>query len=261
MIRKIGFIGAGHITRYMLEGFANAGTRLEIVLAAPSPEKLSDLPRHFETCLDITVSGNNQDAVSTADLVILAVRPGDLEKAVNGLSFTNGQTVASVVAGAALEKLSALVHPARPVRVLPISCAAVNKSPVLVYPDHPEVTGLFSLLGQVHALADEAPFTPGTALVGAFYAWMFLLMDEICTWSENQGFDPRTARELVLETIEGACAMARFQDRMSLGRIWDTLATPGGISEYGAGILHRQGAIRAWSDTLESVTQKMTASP
>ena len=60
-----------------------------------------------------------------------------------------------------------------------------------------------------------------------------------------------------IETIEGACAMASFQDAMSLGDIWNTLATPGGISEQGAGILSEGGGIKVWSDALEAISNRM----
>ena len=93
-------------------------------------------------------------------------------------------------------------------------------------------------------LPDETAFAPGTAVIGAFYAWLYLLMDEAAIWTAAKGFDPDTARQLVLETVAGACAMAVDQDALSLSDIWKTLATPGGISEQGAGILSEGGGIK-----------------
>lgn len=257
MILKIGFIGAGHIAHYMLTGFSRTNKAFEFVLADPDIKKTSMACREFKDSFLCSAAQNNQDAVDKSELIILAVRPDALEAALSGLRFTPGQIVASVVAGATLKTLTPLVFPARPVRVLPISCVAINKSPVLVYPENPSVQEVFSLLGQVHLLPDETTFTPGTSLVGAFYAWMIALMDETSTWTRNQGIDPVTARQLVIETIEGACGMARFQEKVSLKKIWDTLATPGGISEHGAKILTQKGGFSSWSDALESVTQKM----
>ena len=106
-------------------------------------------------------------------------------------------------------------------------------------------------------LSDEKTFTPGTALVGAFYAWIFALMDETATWTADQGIDPKVARQLVIQTIEGACAMASHQKETSLIQIWNTLATPDGISEYGAKILKERGCLKAWPEALEAVTRKM----
>ena len=156
-----------------------------------------------------------------------------------------------------LEDITPLVSPATAVRVLPISCAAIGKSPVLVFPENSLVEKVFSCLGQVHILPDETVFSPGTALVGAFYAWLFPFMDAMVSWTKNQGSDPETARQLVIETIEGACGMARHQKDASLADIWETLATPGGISELGARVLEDEDAFAAWSKALDAVTKKM----
>lgn len=257
MVSKIGFIGVGNIARYMLTGFSRTNKAFEFVLADPDIKKASMICRGFKDSFHCTAARNNQEALDGSEIIVLSVRPDDLETALSGLRFTHGQIVASVVAGATLETLTPLVFPAKPVRVMPISCAAINKSPVLVYPENKSVQDVFSLLGQVHLLPDETTFTPGTSLVGAFYAWLIALMDETSTWTQNQGIDPETARQLIIEIIEGACGMARFQETMSLKEIWDTLATPGGISEHGAKILKSKGGLASWSEALESVTQKM----
>ena len=94
-------------------------------------------------------------------------------------------------------------------------------------------------------------------MVGAFYAWLFLLMDEATSWTAENGIDPVTARKLVIETVEGACAMAAEQEDISLADIWKTLATPGGISEQGARILSKGGGIKNWSEALEAINSRM----
>ena len=253
MIRKIGFIGAGHIARYILKGFGRVRENWEFILADPDLEKVTTLSRE----IGCAATTQNQEAVDRSELVILAVRPYDLNKALEGLCLAPGQLVASVVAGVSSSTLGSLVSPAQAVRVLPISCVAINKSPILIFPENKPVQDLFSLLGQVHVLPDENTFTPCTSLVGAFYAWMIALMDKTTAWTAGHGVDPKIARQLVIETIEGACGMARHQEEMSLGQIWDTLATPGGISEYGARLLSERGCLAAWPEALEAVTQKM----
>jgi len=257
MIKKIGFIGVGHIAHYMLTGFAQTKNYFEFILADPDPDRVAQISKEFTPKFKCTVTQDNQTAVDRSELIILAVRPDRMDAALTGLKFKPDQLVASVVAGASLSLLDRRVSPAKPIRVLPISCVAINKSPILVFPENQPVQTLFSLLGQVHVLPDEKTFTPGTALVGAFYAWIFALMDETTAWTADQGIDPKVARQLVVQTIEGACGMASHQKDTSLTQIWDTLATPGGISEYGAKILKERGCLKAWPDALEAVTRKM----
>jgi pyrroline-5-carboxylate reductase len=150
--------------------------------------------------------------------------------------------------------LEAYAKPARPYRVLPISCVAINQSPILIYPENEEIRSLFCLLGNVHLLADEKVFEPATSLVGAFYAWLFALMEEAVTWNISQDLEPDLARDLVVETMQGACAMAQAQREISLSQIWESLATPGGISEHGIKIINQRDCLKAWSEALQSVT-------
>lgn len=250
---RIGLIGLGHLGQWLVTGWAKADPTLRFSLANRSKGRAQDFAAQYGSFFSI----HNQEIVDRSDIVILATRPEQVSGALNGIEFRAGQTVVSVAAGVALGTLGPMVHPAKAVRALPVSCVAINRSPVIVYPDDREVEALFSLVGQVHLLKDEASFPPGTALVGAFYAWMFLLMEEAMHWTVRKGIEPETARQLVIETIEGACATAADQPDTSMEAIWTRLATPGGISEHGARILSQGGGIKTWSEALEAISQRM----
>ncbi len=253
MKKRIGLIGVGHMGQFLITGLAKADRNLEFLLA----DAFSKTAEAFAAEHDCFFSTRNQEVVEKSDIILLATRPEHVKSALADTTFKPEQVLVSVAAGVSLKILEPLAAPAGVVRAMPVSCVVVNKSPVIIYPDNSDVQALFSLVGHVHPLPDEASFAPGTALVGAFYAWLFLLMSEAATWTGEQGIDPDTARKLVVETIEGACAMAGYQDSMSLGEIWKTLATPGGISEQGAGILSKGGGLKTWSDALEAVSKRM----
>ena len=67
------------------------------------------------------------------------MRPDDALPACRNLGFRADQTVASAAAGLTLAQLGPAVAPARAVRVMPISSAARNGSPTLVFPGQPAV--------------------------------------------------------------------------------------------------------------------------
>jgi pyrroline-5-carboxylate reductase len=253
MKNKIGLIGVGHIGQYLVTGLLKADMGLQIYLASPSREKV----KSFIEKTKCFFSTNNQDVVDKAQIIILATRLEHIESALAGVSFRPDQIVVSIAAGVTLETLAPLVSPARPVRALPISCVSINKSPVLMFPEDQNVREVFSLVGQVHLIPNEDAFTSGTALVGAFYAWLFLLMQETTSWTADQGIDADLSRKLVIETIEGACAMAKEQNTMSLTDIWQTLATPGGISEQGANVIKEQGGFASWYEALDVINRRM----
>ena len=253
MLKRVGFIGVGHLAEYLITGLNRTGVDFEFFMADPLPERAQKLA----ATVGGRVSTDNQTAVDNGDLIILATRPEQVRAALNGLTFTRDKILASAAAGVTLDSLRPYTGPARLVRVLPISCVAINQSPTVIYPGDREVLEFFSLLGNVHPVPDEEAFIPATSLVGAFYAWVFALMDEAAGWTVARGIDPVLARKLVVETVQGACGMAGAQGKLTLREIWDTLATPGGISEHGLRVINDKGCLKAWSEALESVTQKI----
>lgn len=253
MLKKIGIIGVGHLAEYLLKGLVNTDRNFEFFLADPVPERAEKLARYCRA----RVFTDNQAAVDQSEIVILSVRPDQFNTALDNLKFTQEQILAAATVGIPLSVLQNSVRPARAVRVLPISCVAINQSPILIYPENPEVRKLFSLLGRVHLLEKEPLFEPATALVGAYYAWLFVLMAQLTEWTAEQGLSKELARALVVETMQGASGMAEAQKDLSLQQIWESLATPGGISQHGIDIIRSKDGLVLWSQALDSVTRML----
>ena len=253
MYKKIGIIGVGHLAEYLIKGLINTGRDFEFFLADPAPERAQTLT---ESCR-ARVFTQNQEAVDQSEIIILAVRPNQCHAALEGLKFREGQILAAVTIGIPLSVLQEAVTPARAVRVLPISCVAINQSPVLIHPEDVEIREFFSLVGRVHLLEEEPLFEPATALVGAYYAWLFALMEQLAQWTETQGLSPELARDLVVDTMQGASGMAAAQKDTGLQQIWESLATPGGISQHGIEIIRARDGLDLWSQALDSVTRML----
>lgn len=254
MIQTVGIIGVGHFATYLIAGFANAADPVKLRLYSRTRSRADGIAAGHPNASVFDIA---QQAVDAATVVIVATRPGDIEAALSGVTFTQDQVVVSVAAGVTLDRLQPLVSPAVAVRALPIACAAINKSPVIMMPDNAAARAVFSPLGQVHILQDEQQFIAGTTLVGAFYALMFPLMDHLAKWSVAQGLDERTSRALVVETIAGASGMADHGSEVSFEDIWTSLAVPGGISECGMQEVDRGGGLAVWSGALDAVVRKL----
>jgi pyrroline-5-carboxylate reductase len=253
---RVGLIGVGHLASYLVEGLRRASPDIEIILSPRNVERSAKLAARFR----VTVAAHNQAVADAADLILLTTRPGDAVAACAGAAFRSGQTVVSVAAGLPLETLQPAVAPATVVRAMPISCAAINESPTLLYPDDPQAHALFALLGQVHVLPDETRFRPAS-VIAAFYGWVYALLDETVAWTAQAGVPPRTARSLVLETVRGAADVALAQPDQDLAAMLDALATPGGITEHGLNVLHQRGGLAAWIEALEAVLARIGGDP
>ena len=247
-----GIIGVGHLAGYLVEGLRRASPDLEIVLSPRNVERSAELAARFGA----TVADDNQAVADAADLILLTTRPGDAVAACQDIAFRPAQAVISAAAGLTLAALRPAVAPAAVVRAMPISCAAINESPTLLHPDHPQAHALFALLGQVHVLPDESSFTPAS-VIAAFYGWVYALLDDTVAWTTRAGVPPQTARSLVLETVRGAAGMALSHPDQKLASLLRALATPGGITEHGLDVLHRQQGLAAWTQALDAVLERM----
>lgn len=252
MIKRIGFIGAGHLAGYLLEGFHHRRAGLQILLSDCDPQRAGHLADRWEA----RAVKDNQALLDASDLVILAVRPGDAVPACKALAFRSDHVVASAAAGLPLTELAPAVGPATAVRIMPITSAALNLSPTLVFPAHPVVCEVLALLGQVHVLPSEASFT-AASVIAAFYGWVYALADETVAWTVREGVPEDVARKLVLETIRSTAEMSLAKPEHSIKELLDLLATPGGITEYGLRILQAQRGIEAWPVALNAVLDRM----
>lgn len=248
MISRVGVIGVGHLASYLVQGLRRASRDIEIVLSPRNAERSAYLTDRFGA----TVATSNQAVAEAADLVLLTTRPADVLEVCQEIVFVPEQVVVSVAVGLPLADLLPVVAPATAVRVLPISCAAINRSPTLLCPDHPQVKALFGLLGRVHVLSDESQFTAASVL-SAFYGWVYALEGEVVRWTIGAGVEPPTARNLVLETVRGAAEMALAHPEQDLTSMLEALATPGGITEHGLTVLDQGQGLEVWVKALESV--------
>jgi pyrroline-5-carboxylate reductase len=255
IMTEVGIIGVGHLAGYLVEGLKRANPSLDILLSQYLGEQTERLVSQFGA----TPAADNQSVADGADLVLVTTRPGDIVDACRAVSFRSDHTVVSTAAGVSLEMLIPAVSPATVVRAMPITCAAINRSPTLLYPENPQARALFELLGSVHALTDEAEFTPAS-VIAAYYGWVYALLDETVAWTAAAGVPQQTARALVLETTRGAAEMGLAHPEQELSALLDSLATPGGITRDGLKILEERKSLAAWTEALNAVLDRLKRS-
>lgn len=252
MVERVGMIGVGHLAGYLVEGLSRAGRELEVVLSPRNVERSAQLAARYGA----SIAADNQAVCDAAEVVLVTTRPGDVEGACQALTFRGGQTVISTAAGVPLSVLATAVAPATAVRAMPLTCSAIGRSPTLLVPDDPAARELFELLGTVVCVDNDEQFTPASAM-GAYYGWIYALMDDVIAWCVRAGVPASTARQLVLETTRGAAEMGLAHPDRELSDLLDSLATPGGITRQGLETLRRTGSLEAWIEALDDVLQRL----
>lgn len=253
LIKKIGFIGVGHFASFLVEGIRNKCPEMRIVLSPRNNEKSAYLSAKY----NCYIAENNQQVSDESDIVIISVKPHDFADIVADINFRKQQTVISVAASLSINSISKLVAPAKAIRSLPISSAAINKSPTLMIPDDQDAKLFLELFGKVYVMDNEKQFTTA-ASYSAFYGWIFRIMNEAANWGEENGLEKENALEIIREVLSNVSEMSKKDAHIPLENIVESLATKGGITEQGLNIIEGKKGFDVWREALNSVHLRLS---
>lgn len=249
MIARIGVIGAGHLAGFLAEGLRWDGWDGALLV----PDRSNAAP--FAARFDAEIAESAQHILDNTDIVIVAVRPAQVERALAGLTWPTGRRLLSVMAGVKIDRLAALAPGARIVRAMPISAATVGASPTPVYPHDPMAVALLSRIGSVIPMKDEAALEIASANAAA-YGWYFKLMSRLIAANQAAGLDEGEARLIAVGTMVAAGRVA-LNAEIAEEDILHTLATPGGITAQGLAILDAAEAFAPWEDAFSAVSDRL----
>ena len=252
MTESVGIIGVGHLGAYMVQGFYGVASDITIVLSPRGKKQAARLAQTY----GCKVARDNQQVVDQCEIIILSVKPKDVVAVLEDVTFRPDQIVISVAAGVRHEVVSQGAHPATAVCALPISSAAVNQSPTLLYPAEERARQVMDLLGPVIMLPDEAQFITASTF-SAFYGWHFKFLEDLIGWSEGKGLSPEISRTLVQQVFRSTADMSAVDPERSLEDIVASLATPGGITRQGQDILDQADAFDVWGHALDAVHERL----
>ncbi|MBV1788646.1 NAD(P)-binding domain-containing protein [Marinobacterium sp. D7] len=248
MSEQLGILGTGHLATYVVTGLRNAGDNRPILLAPRNRERALHLQQE-QAC---EIAKDNQQVVDQCPLLLLAVRPAQVDALLQELSFKPGQLIISCVAGVPLQKLQDAVAPAQVVRTMPLACAEVGSGAVPLYPDHPKAHKLLERLGKLLPFDSEEQFELA-ATAACMNGWVYAFLDEVSGWFAKQGLTDAQARELVTHSVLGAADLAAAKPALSLRAICDSIATDGTFTRLGLNTLEKQKAFQPWQEACQQV--------
>lgn len=208
---NIAFIGGGNMAEAMLSALLREG------IGEPKNVRVSDIKAERRQYLaqkyGVKTTDDNCEAVKVANLVILAVKPQDLDSVMAGLkgNLETGQLVLSIIAGAPIAKLERGLGHRRIVRVMPNTPAQVGQG-MSVWTVTPTVSpeqitlaaSLLRAMGKEMMVNDEDFIDKATAVSGSGPAYFFLFVELLTAAAESLGFSPEAACELVTQTMLGS---------------------------------------------------------
>lgn len=186
------------------------------------------------------------------DLIVLAVKPGTVEKVLSECSFLarSGAAVLSVAAGVTLVRMAAALPPGTPViRCMPNTPAAIGQGMMVLCPG-PEVDAktrslvepLMETSGAVAWVTDEGMMDAVTAISGSGPAYVFHFIEALTDAGVDLGLPVDLAALLATQTVAGAGRMAQISDE-GPGRLREQVTSPGGTTSAALTRLMEEAAL------------------
>lgn len=241
---NIAMIGAGNMGNSLIGGLITSGHPAQKIWASdPSEEKLTELHNRW----GIHTTTNNSEAIQSAEVVVLAVKPQLLATILTELSPLIQQQKPLVLSIAAGIRESSLQHwlggSIAIVRAMPntpalISCgaAALYANAYVTDDERSMAESILRSVGITIWLDDEGLMDTVTALSGSGPAYFFLMMEALQQAAEKLGLPTETARLLTLQTALGAARMA-IESGKPLDELRKNVTSPGGTTEKALAIL------------------------
>jgi pyrroline-5-carboxylate reductase len=238
---NVGLLGAGHIARALAEGWSRA----EAGPGRPDELTFFDVVPDRAAALAADTGGVAADdpaaLVAASDLVILAVRPPQVDEALGEVAtLLGGRALVSVAAGMRLARLEGLVPPNVPLgRMMPNVAAALGLGvflyvPGTLGPATGPVRELFASAGVVVEVAED-DYDVGTAIASCLPGFVARFAEAFTAAGVAGGLDRETAAAISLGGLHGAGAVVAAAGDPAA--VVTAAATPGGMTAAGIAAL------------------------
>lgn len=239
MLRKytVGIIGAGNMGEAMIRGMLKSGQTVSARVVASN--RNSGKLRHLKSTYRIRTSHFNPTVVETSDIVILAVKPQDMQGACDDIRpyLRRNQVIISIAAGVSIKKLRRLLgRRTKLIRAMPNTPALIDYGVTAIYAtpsvkekDIQLAEEIFGAVGLTYRILKEKEMDPITALSGTGPAYIYDIVKTLTNAGKNLGLPYHLAKELTTHTIIGAANMVMLtgEDPQDL---WKKVASKGGTT-------------------------------
>jgi pyrroline-5-carboxylate reductase len=244
----IAFVGGGNMARSLIGGLIAGGCNASnIRVSDPSEAQLKSLQRQF----DVTTSFSNEEVVTGADAVVMAVKPQVMRQAaaqVAAVIARERALVVSIAAGIRCRALSRwLGDNTALVRAMPNTPALVQSGATALFAnaltssDQKELAeSIMRAVGLTVWLETEDHMDVVTALSGSGPAYFFLVMEAMEEAGKKLGLKDDIARLLTLQTALGAARLA-LESQETTSALRERVTSPGGTTEQGIDVLKKAG--------------------
>jgi len=239
----IGFIGGGNMAEAMIKGIVQSGLK-DIIVSEPRDDRRA----YLEKTYGIKVSPDNREIVRNSHIIILAVKPQNMDDVTAGITdlISNDKIIISIAAGITLSYLSSRLNKtSKIIRVMPNTPALVQEGmsvlsmfECIADKEMVFIRDIFMSIGKVLVLPEKY-MDAVTALSGSGPAFIALFVESMIEAGVAVGLSRENAAELAIQTLIGTAKL--LETGMPPDKLREMVTSPGGTTAAGLGVFEQKG--------------------
>ena len=259
MTIRLGIIGGGVmaeaiVSRLLATQVYSAET---VLVSEPQAARRSYWQQQYQ----VEVTSDNQAAASASEILLLAIKPQVLDKAIANIVPNAENTVVSILAGVPLSKLETVFPQQSVIRVMPNTPATVGEGMTAIASGSkvkPEQTQqaikIFQAIGEVVEVP-ESSMDAVTGLSGSGPAFVAMTVEALADGGVASGLPRAIALELAIQTVLGTAKLLK-ESKMHPGELKDRVTSPGGTTIAGVAELESVGFRSALIEAVKVATER-----
>ncbi len=257
---KIAFIGGGNMAEALIAGLRGAGHEgCHIAVSEPQAARRDYLSDQY----GVSCMQQNSDAVSSADVLIMAVKPQQMQDALKDMSehLKVDATVISIAAGVSTASLKSWLNgDANIVRVMPNTPSLLGAGMSVLFSDADELHKkrteyVLNACGESLRVDKEQMMHAVTAVSGSGPAYLFLMAEVMQATGEKLGLNTEVAAKLAAQTVFGAGKMLVESGR-SAKDLRHQVTSPGGTTQAALDVMYEEGMPAAIRQGVEAASKR-----
>lgn len=254
-MERIAIIGGGRIGEALLSGLLSSGWS-DIVVTSRREERVAELHARY----DVEATTSNPAAVKGAAIVVIAVKPQDIDALLGeiGSLLSTTQTVLTVAAAIPTKRIEARIADGVPVvRAMPNSPSTVHEGMAGISAGaHADDSHLaqaeevLSHLGRVVRVQEDA-MDAITAVSGSGPAYFALLAEAMIEAGILLGLSREISTTLVVQTMLGTAKQLR-DEKMHPVELRESVTSPGGTTIAAIRELEQAGVRAAFLNAIQA---------
>lgn len=241
---KIGFLGFGNMAQALASGWVKSG-EIESSLLYASARNLEKLEKNTHR-LGIQALPSNEELVKEADVIVLAVKPHQIQGICTPLKKDlQDKIIVSVAVNFLFDEFETILEKdTAHLSILPNTPVSINKGVVLFEKAHSLdsqqyqfVKELFETLAHVEEIQSTQMGVAGV-VTGSAPAFVDVFMEALADASVKHGLDRKTAYRLISYMTSGAAELQATSEKHP-GELKDEITSPAGTTIKGVSALEK----------------------